>query len=383
MHRDIKPGNLLISQDGLVKITDFGIAHAVGAAPVTRTGVVIGTWAYLAPERVEAEPASPAADPVCARRGGVRVPDRAGPVRRRPARGGPRTPRTAGAADSPGGSGAGCRAGRQLGSGELTDQIYALLSEGASAGVHLVVTGDHRLISGRIGTLTDSKIAFRLPDRTDCSLIGVMARKVPVDMPPGRALRNETGVETQVALLAADASGPGQAAALDAIAAAASQRDAGVPRARRPFRVDLLPGRVGFEQAWRLRATGSPLFALVGVGGDDLTALGPDLGQGMAAFVVAGPMRSGRSTVLVSMARSLLLAGAQLVLITPVPLPAARPCLRARGGRGFRVHRPACGEFHRSCELLERAGGGADGRRGTPQGLRRERGARRVDELRR
>ena len=62
VHRDIKPGNLLLSQDGLVKITDFGIAHAAGSAPLTRTGTLIGTPAYLAPERVAGAPATPASD---------------------------------------------------------------------------------------------------------------------------------------------------------------------------------------------------------------------------------------------------------------------------------------------------------------------------------
>ena len=62
VHRDIKPANLLISRDGLVKITDFGIAHAAGAAPMTRTGVLVGTGAYLAPERAAGVQAGPAAD---------------------------------------------------------------------------------------------------------------------------------------------------------------------------------------------------------------------------------------------------------------------------------------------------------------------------------
>jgi serine/threonine-protein kinase len=62
VHRDIKPGNLLISKDGLVKITDFGIAHAAGAAPITRTGDVVGTVAYLAPERAAGVVAGPPAD---------------------------------------------------------------------------------------------------------------------------------------------------------------------------------------------------------------------------------------------------------------------------------------------------------------------------------
>jgi serine/threonine protein kinase len=62
VHRDIKPANLLMTYDGLVKITDFGIAHAAGSAPVTRHGQLIGTPAYLAPERVAGQPASPASD---------------------------------------------------------------------------------------------------------------------------------------------------------------------------------------------------------------------------------------------------------------------------------------------------------------------------------
>jgi hypothetical protein len=62
VHRDIKPGNLLIAADGQVKITDFGIAHAAGSAPVTRTGTLIGTPGYLAPERVSGASATPASD---------------------------------------------------------------------------------------------------------------------------------------------------------------------------------------------------------------------------------------------------------------------------------------------------------------------------------
>jgi hypothetical protein len=62
VHRDIKPGNLLLSRDGLVKITDFGIAYAAGAAPVTQTGMIVGTPAYLAPERVAGRSAGPPSD---------------------------------------------------------------------------------------------------------------------------------------------------------------------------------------------------------------------------------------------------------------------------------------------------------------------------------
>ena len=62
VHRDIKPGNLLLGPGGQVKITDFGISHAAGSAPVTGTGMLLGTPAYLAPERVAGLPATPASD---------------------------------------------------------------------------------------------------------------------------------------------------------------------------------------------------------------------------------------------------------------------------------------------------------------------------------
>lgn len=62
VHRDIKPANLLIAPGGQVKVTDFGIAYIAGSVPLTRTGTLIGTPAYLAPERTAGEPATTASD---------------------------------------------------------------------------------------------------------------------------------------------------------------------------------------------------------------------------------------------------------------------------------------------------------------------------------
>jgi eukaryotic-like serine/threonine-protein kinase len=62
LHRDIKPGNLLVGAGGLVKITDFGISYAAGSAPLTRTGTVIGTPGYLAPERLSGAGVGPLGD---------------------------------------------------------------------------------------------------------------------------------------------------------------------------------------------------------------------------------------------------------------------------------------------------------------------------------
>jgi len=62
VHRDVKPGNILISKAGLVKVTDFGIAYAAGQAPVTGPGLVMGTTQYIAPERIAGDPGSAASD---------------------------------------------------------------------------------------------------------------------------------------------------------------------------------------------------------------------------------------------------------------------------------------------------------------------------------
>ncbi|NYJ05436.1 protein kinase domain-containing protein [Petropleomorpha daqingensis] len=62
VHRDIKPGNLMVRPDGVVKLTDFGIAQARDAAPLTRTGMVVGTAQYLSPEQAQGFEVTAASD---------------------------------------------------------------------------------------------------------------------------------------------------------------------------------------------------------------------------------------------------------------------------------------------------------------------------------
>lgn len=62
VHRDIKPGNLLITPEGRVKITDFGIARIADQVPLTATGQVMGTVQYLSPEQASGHSASPSTD---------------------------------------------------------------------------------------------------------------------------------------------------------------------------------------------------------------------------------------------------------------------------------------------------------------------------------
>lgn len=213
----------------------------------------------------------------------------------------------------------------ELDNGKLQSTVMSLLSDGASVGIHCIITGDRSLNNFRMISQTEDRLVLRLNERTEYSGAGLVPRNIPEEIPPGRGFMVDGQVETQIAVLSEDLSAQGQAAVLRSIGTAAKERAGAVPRSRRPFRVDVLPKTVTLEKALEFRTDeqeANPWFALAGVGGDDLTAQGADFAQA-PVFIIGGPPKSGRSTSFAVMARQLLDHGKHMVLITPRRSPAA------------------------------------------------------------
>ncbi|MCL2781089.1 MAG: FtsK/SpoIIIE domain-containing protein [Actinomycetia bacterium] len=196
-----------------------------------------------------------------------------------------------------------------------TNLVMTMLREGASVGLHLIIAGDRSLVVARMAALTENKLVLRLPDRDDYSMAGVPSRSIPEELAPGRAFAGDNAIETQIALLDPDIEGAAQARAVTAIGERAQLRDAAVPPALRPFRLDAIPARIDLDAALALpRADGGTMWLPVGVGGDELSIYGVDLAERAPTFLIAGPPKSGRSNALAVLAGSLAAAGAELVL---------------------------------------------------------------------
>lgn len=204
--------------------------------------------------------------------------------------------------------------------GALIERIHVLLREGASAGIHLVIAGDRSLLSGRISVLTEDKWLLRAADRSDFSMGGLNPRKLPDHIGDGRAFHATTGLEAQIALLDEDVSAVAQAAAIDRIVAETAARDRDLDRDHGPMRIDVLPTTLSLADLDRYPEPphGQPWMRL-GIGGDELEVVGADLSTGNPSFLVAGPARSGRSSMLASIVATLLRDEVPVVLFCPRP----------------------------------------------------------------
>ncbi|MFI7101343.1 FtsK/SpoIIIE domain-containing protein [Streptomyces sp. NPDC050161] len=217
--------------------------------------------------------------------------------------------------------------------GRLFDEITRLLREGAAAGIHLVASSERGLLGGRLSAHNDFRLLLRQSDKGDYYLAGMSPNRVPSHIPPGRGWHTPASVETQIALLptgAADGNGGqgsvDQADALREIGRMATERDAHLPVQRRPFRVAEMPKVIGFQEAMDQVPEESrrPMWALLGIGGDEVRPLGFDFLSGGGSFAVVGPPGSGRSTTLAAMSVSLITGGTALVVLAPRESPLRR-----------------------------------------------------------
>jgi DNA segregation ATPase FtsK/SpoIIIE, S-DNA-T family len=206
--------------------------------------------------------------------------------------------------------------------GRLIDTLLQTLREGAAVGLRAVVSTDRSALVGQASTVFGQRMLLRLTDRSDATLAGIRERSLPTRQPPGRVMFEGTPqpYEAQIALLDANLSGPAQVAALRRLGDEALARHGRPPQPQRPLRVDTLPIRISFAEAVALDpefTPPSPLWAMVGVGGDELAPQGLDVRDEGPGLVVAGPPRTGKSSTLLTMARWLLRQGTEVVAITP------------------------------------------------------------------
>jgi S-DNA-T family DNA segregation ATPase FtsK/SpoIIIE len=212
----------------------------------------------------------------------------------------------------------------EIDAGAPVDALFTLLRDGAGVGVHVVATCDRAGLVGRLASAVETRLVLRLADRGDFGLVGLPMRGLPADLPAGRGFRTPDLVETQVRLLDSDPAGAAQCRALAAIAARARDRDADVPRAQRPRRVDVLPKTVALADlsgpASHQPPVGSAAVVL-GLGGDELGPISVDLLESGPGFVIAGPPRSGRSSALGTVGSQLRARGWQVLAVTARPSP--------------------------------------------------------------
>jgi DNA segregation ATPase FtsK/SpoIIIE, S-DNA-T family len=159
------------------------------------------------------------------------------------------------------------------------------------------------------------KFVLRLVDRADFALAGIPLHRVPLHMPPGRAIRSDDHAEVQFAVLGCDPSYAEQCRAVARIAAATKPRTTAPRITLRP-----LPRRVQLAEL----GPGDLERPTLGVGGDAAEPIRLDLFASPGTFLVAGPPRSGRTTALTVLGKQLESANVEILVAAPARSELAR-----------------------------------------------------------
>jgi DNA segregation ATPase FtsK/SpoIIIE, S-DNA-T family len=191
-------------------------------------------------------------------------------------------------------------------SGRTIEALLGLIREAGSRRMTVLVAGDRTTLAPRLSGLVERKFVLRLADRMDYALAGIPIGRIPIRMPPGRAIRSGDHAEVHFAVPASASRRDDQRGA---VADVAALYPGIADEARLEFRP--LPTRVRLQD---LPRSGDRL--VVGVGGDRGDAVLIDLFAAPGAFLVAGPPRSGRTTALTLMARQLATKDVDVVVVT-------------------------------------------------------------------
>jgi S-DNA-T family DNA segregation ATPase FtsK/SpoIIIE len=187
------------------------------------------------------------------------------------------------------------------------DALNGVLRVGLAAGISVALSGDRSTLAPRFSGGFAERVLLRLPDRADYGMAGIAPRDVPARMPPGRGLRAADAAVVQIAHAGARPDPDEMRRNVDAVARQWSSAHCRL--GADAIRIRPLPSRVGLAE---LPTTAGRLS--IGLAGDRLDLMALDLFAGSARMLVAGPPRSGRTTVLRLLATQAHAAGIATVV---------------------------------------------------------------------
>ena len=201
--------------------------------------------------------------------------------------------------------------------GSSVDGLLQLLRDGPAVGLTVLITGDRAALGVRLGSAINKKLILPLTERSDYAVAGISPSSLPGTLRPGLAVSTEDGLHTQLALLVSD---PSALAQLDSIQRSALTQSNGTAEPRIVIRN--LPERVELADI----SAAQPVAAghcLLGVGGDDASAVSCELFQPYSRFLITGPARCGRSNATSLIARQAHSAGYLVLVAAPPRSPLA------------------------------------------------------------
>lgn len=200
------------------------------------------------------------------------------------------------------------------------EQFMRVLREGPAVGVRVLLTGDRGISGDKVTSFIDEQYVLPMRDISDYRTAGILAKDIPLDLPPGRVLYGSTGTEAQLAVLVRDTRGEAQTTALRRTVERVRDhfdQFGQLAELPRPFRVDPLPAYFALTAAYELPLgdSGPADGPVVAVGGDQLSRFTLDW-PAEGGFVVTGTRKSGRSSALAAVVHQLAWRKEPIVVVS-------------------------------------------------------------------